>query len=142
METEELINPPAPSGSARGNEENELRNSNSVPSEADSGSSNSEVKEDKMNSESLMEKKVNFEKENSLLTLGAGLDKVLVGKQLISQENIEVTETVLITEKIVDSSNSGVPIDNGCLTTPDEDPIGNHMIDGICILFPHLTCYT
>ena len=48
MGTEELINPPAPSGSVCGSEDNELHNSNPEPGEADSSSSNSEVKEDKL----------------------------------------------------------------------------------------------
>lgn len=138
MGTEELINPPAPSGSACGSEDNELHNSNPEPGEADSSSSNSEVKEDKLNIESLMQNKVDFEKVDSRLTSGAVLDKDLVDKQLTSQGSVEVTETIVVT-KLINSSSSGVPTENGCLTAPDEGPIGNHMIDGTCILFPPLT---
>uniref|UniRef100_F6GVR1 CCHC-type domain-containing protein n=1 Tax=Vitis vinifera TaxID=29760 RepID=F6GVR1_VITVI len=132
MGTEELINPPAPSGSVCGSEDNELHNSNPEPGEADSSSSNSEVKEDKLNIESLMQNKVDFEKVDSRLTPGVVLDKDLVDKQLTSQGSVEVTETIVVT-KLINSSSSGVPTENGCLTAPDEGPIGNHMIDGTSI---------
>lgn len=144
METEDLINLPASSNSGNGSDNNDLNNSTSEPTEAESIPSNSKVKDDKLNEEI---KVINGddEKEDNHTSLTSDKDKDLVDSTTTLQVTVEVTEGIAVDEKIKCLSPTE-HVENGDLTSQDknQNPLGNHkragspisstLKDGSCIL--------
>lgn len=139
METEDFISLPASIDSGCGIENNGIRTSNYRLSESDSQPGNSVEREIKLNNENLSDNDGNVRCEKRHSVQEGNLDNNVVDEPSIMQVSVELTETVTIAEKL-NSLNSKVHAENGCLAVQDESLIGSYKVDGNCILVSHLIC--
>lgn len=127
METEDILK-------VSGDENNEIRDLDDNIVEADSQPNNSDDKEDELRVESMELNESNAGTEEGQFIEDRKEDKDLIDDSSIVQVNVELTEAVKLAEKIVESGST-VHVRNGCLISPNESPIRNHVMDVSCILF-------
>ncbi|KAI8016486.1 Zinc finger CCHC domain-containing protein 8 [Camellia lanceoleosa] len=128
MQSEDLIDLPAPSNSGCKSESGELRNSNCEPSDADSQPSSVEVKKDEQNGE-ISGTEVDVSNGDSQLLPAAEMDGDLIGSSSLLQVSVKLNESVAVSEE-VNSFSSRSRTENGCLTVQDGSPITSHKRDG------------
>ncbi|KAL7245449.1 hypothetical protein ACSBR2_000726 [Camellia fascicularis] len=128
MQSEDLIDLPAPSNSGCKSESGELRNCNCEPSDADSQPSSVEVKKDKQNGE-ISGTEVDVSNGDSQLLPAAEMDGDLIGSSSVLQVSVKLNESVAVSDE-VNSFSSRSRTENGCLTVQDGSPITSYKRDG------------
>ncbi|KAF5939665.1 hypothetical protein HYC85_023924 [Camellia sinensis] len=128
MQSEDLIDLPAPSNSGCKSESGELRNSNCEPSDADSQPSSVEVKKEKQNGE-ISGTEVDVSNGDSQLLLAAEMDGDLIGSSSVLQVSVKLNESVAVSDE-VNSFSSRNRTENGFLTVQDGSPITSYKRDG------------
>ncbi|XP_052203045.1 uncharacterized protein LOC127808508 [Diospyros lotus] len=129
METEDFIELSSSSNSGCDNKKREPPNPGQEPGEADSQTSNLDVKKDKPKEKALGTDEADVENGSGTFFPAAETDRDLIGSSVVKQVSAEVNGDLAVTEEVNDFS-ARIPTENDCSTFQAGSPIGRQKRDG------------